>query len=162
MRGKILSLGLSAMMMTVIPAQAQNWTRLPLPEGGVAENVNLILNADNTLGDTVWCANMDPTLFRSTWSSGSWGSWTEHQPGRGMLGVDAIRIGDTEYVLAATSRAGVRYKENPTGYGDWDYANYEYYPTTWHWVRTHDAAFCCSTRSGLIFRPRSSIWLYHF
>jgi len=102
-------LGLSLSLSTV---QAQ-WTRLGLDEGGVGEDVQLLRLEDNSLGDVVWSANMEGGLFRATWSGGSWGSWSEYLPGRGAFGVEAIRIGSTEYVLGATGTMGLWYAENP-------------------------------------------------
>jgi len=145
------------------------WTRLGLDEGGVGEDVQLLRLSNNSLGDVVWSANMEGGVFRAVHSSGAWQSWTEYLPGRGMFGVEAICVEDTdyvdmEYVLAATGTMGLWYNQwyiqNPPAAGEWQRPPSNLlYPDNWEHVWTHDAAFFCNTNGSWPQSPEDSFFV---
>jgi len=164
--GLTLTLILLGLSLWPSAAYAQ-WTRLPMQEGGVPEDIQLLRRANNAFGDTVWSANMETGLFRATWSpnQSTWSSWSEHLPGRGILGVDAIRT-DSEYVLAATGSWGLYYEANPTPSGstsDWHRPNGDLaYPDAWDTAMTHDAAFYCDTSGSYPSNPQTQYFAILF
>jgi len=161
----IKTLGLVLLLVPILisffagAVYAQPWSRLALDEGGVGEDVQLQRFADNTLDSVVWSANMEGGIFRAEWDSG-WGSWTEYLPGRGAYGVEAIKLGSTEHVLAATGTMGIWYEDDPPTYGEWQRPNGDLaYPDNWEYVWTHDVAFYCDENGDYGVTPEDSFFV---
>ncbi len=146
MQGRIWIILLAALLLAGGRAVGQ-WHALELEGGGVAHDLQLVYHDNpNDARDQVWAACMNTGSYRATWSNGAWSAWTEHLAGRGILGIDAVEVSGTEYVLAAGGNNGVWYKN---GTNAWDRPpNLEFYPAAWKWVRVHDAAFYWPTPSG--------------
>ncbi len=118
---------------------AQNWERLELDGGGVAEDVQLVYHdSTNDSWDQVWSACANGGLFRNTYSSG-WGSWTGYNYGTHFRGVDAIEVNGTEYVISA-GHEGLRYDASSFSTSLWPRPTSSY-PSNWNFAFTHDAAF---------------------
>lgn len=80
-----------------LPVFAQNWERLELAGGGVAEDVQLVYHdSTNDSWDQVWSACANGGLFRSEYNSG-WGSWTGYNYGVHFRGVDAIEVNSAAF-----------------------------------------------------------------
>jgi hypothetical protein len=97
----------------------QDWVRIPIAKGGVVFDVQQLVNASGSATNAVWVTNYENGAYRSNYSSG-WGSWVQCLPGRGTLGIEAVKDGATEYVMAATD-GGLYYRENPPTSGGPDY-----------------------------------------
>ncbi|HEX7344029.1 MAG TPA: hypothetical protein VF398_07180 [bacterium] len=139
----IMSLGLLMSLPQISRAQLGQWTRFGLDGGGVAHDVQLLRHDDaSPVNDQLWSVSMSSGYYRAYWSGTAWSDWTGHQPGKSGLGVDAIEVSGTEYVLVGTSSTGVQFCDDPTsGNPGWDYPVPIYYPDDWKWARIHDAAF---------------------
>jgi len=126
---------------------AGQWIELPLAEGGVAQDVQILRQANNEPGEVLWSANMESGLFRSEFQSGAgtWGPWESYMRHTGFLGVDAIQTGGHEHVLAGGAFTGGYYQRDPAGVSAlWDRPNaLAHGPLLDHWqyVRAHDVAF---------------------
>jgi len=149
----LVSAVLLATLWLIHLSWAQDWTEMPLDEGGVGQDVQIQRLADNSFGDVLWSANMESGVLRCVNNIGSpdynWGAWEDFMRHIGFLGVDAIKIGANEHVLAASDHVGVYYRQNPTTTTDmWDYPITQYYPANWKKMRIHDAAFFYDPTSG--------------
>ncbi|TKJ36830.1 hypothetical protein CEE37_14690 [candidate division LCP-89 bacterium B3_LCP] len=146
-------------------AEAQDWSRIALPGGGVVEDMQILAAGS----DVVWAAAMGSGLFRSEWQSGTSSysaGWDEYLPGTGCLGMDAVYFtptggSATEYVMVSTGGSGVKYDASTTGtftQSEWGYPSG--YPTTHDWKNTkiHDVAFYCNT-SGSYPAPEEEYFI---
>ncbi|RJP79626.1 MAG: hypothetical protein C4524_05020 [Candidatus Zixiibacteriota bacterium] len=158
-------LGLALLGILVASSALAQWQRLTSDEGGVPEDLGILIHSDNTLGDTLWSASMEKCLYRSVWDDNAdqWGAWEEFGPSQMMYGVDAVRIGATEHVLGAGDPGGVWYKQNPHGTtGEWEHpiSVPNGYPQIWDkraWC--HDVAFFCNTDGTWPVTPSDSFFV---
>ena len=140
----IMSLGLLMSLPQISRAQLGQWTRFGLDGGGVAHDVQLLRHDDaSPVNNELWSVSMSSGYYRAEWSSGAWSDWTAYQPGKSGLGVDAIEVSGTEYVLVGTSGNGVQFCDDPTaGSPTWNWpGGSTVFPELWKYSRVRDAAF---------------------
>ena len=138
----IMSLGLLMSLPQISRAQLGPWTRFGLDGGGVAHDVQLVRHATDVDNNELWSVSMSSGYYRATWSGTAWSGWMAYQPGKSGLGVDAIEVNNTEYVIVGTSSTGVQFCDDPTsGNSSWSWPVEYEYDAEWKYSRIHDAAF---------------------